>query len=1371
MNKANLFAFCLWGLSLFVPIVSANKLSFKSLELKDGLPYNAVRSITSDDKGYIWIGTELGLARFDGYSISSFLSNPQQQKSLPSNYIKQLVLDSGGKLWISTSKGLSRYHLAANHFLNWKEESRSSISELSELSDNIKSLAEDDEGIFWIATDKGLNSLNPKNNRLEHFSIPQIENSGIRIKSIRALLPQKGQIYIGATEGLFVRHADNKYYPIKIKEGEQPIVRSLVSTSSGEIWIGTHEGLFIYQPKTETIRKLALNGRVKYVLSMLQDYQDNVWVGTFDWGLFRVDQNGNVLNFQPDKGDATSISGKTILSLHQDPSGMIWAGTYNHGVSYFDPHQLTLGAYDNSLNSLPCMPSSDVRSAQMIDNDKVLLGTLKGATLLNLTSKQCSVLQHSNTDDKTISDNEVFAIELLDTDTVWIGTGQGLDKLSIDSGSVERFGSKIEDALVFDIFRDRESLFLATSRGIYHFDTNSEIATKLISPNTNNLVASVFADTINGLLFVGTNHGIFQINRELKKLEAIEFPSNLSSSKVVYGLSSSKDSGLYFTIEGQGLFNWNPNTNQITELTRSWNISVIEGFTGIYTTDDNKIWITTVQKGLFHRDLNTNTTTNYRTSDGLVSDVLNLNAVTTFPDGRWLFGNREGFNLFEPKLITTNLNPPIVSLADMTIYGNQVRYEKSKSEFSLTNHISEIEELNLSYQEAVFGFNILATHYAEPSKLEYKYRLKGLNPDWIKLTSQQRSVAFSNLQPGDYQFQLKAVTSKGVENKLPLELSIFVATPPWKTWWAYTLYIFLLLAIIISIYWIRTRTLREQAILLQKKVNNRTEQLKKEKEKIESLLSIKNDELANVSHEFRTPLTLILGPLDQVIESLKNATAISRLKVVQRNGFRLLRMVDQLLNLETFRVKTITQKSPQPISQIIDQLGTAFSDLAKEKGIVLTYENNTFLNFEFTPDAFEKIILNLLSNAIKYTSAGGKIRFSAIRSSDDELVIQVVDTGLGIPEDQLISIFDRYSRVLETQTEQINGSGIGLALVKSLIEAHQGRIEVKSELGQGSCFTVYLPIIDETDSLEVFSYSNKEILELEMKSLDVDSDNLTSLQRESSIDHLSSDGSAEMSVGEQTTITPSILIVEDNHDMQRYLLEILGSYYTCEIASNGKQGFKKAKELVPDIILSDVMMPKMDGYKLAESLRSEMLTCHIPIVFLTAKGDKESRLEGWRRDIDEYLTKPFDPKELTLRLKNILSIRQILADKLKNKQIGLLANSKTNELSVPDKRFLDKLSSYIESNYADPNLGLANVARGVAISERQLQRKLKAVLNKGLTEYIRDYRLAKSKDLLKQGISVIDVSMLCGFSSQSYFSSCFKALYEITPKKYQQSSR
>jgi CheY-like chemotaxis protein/two-component sensor histidine kinase len=534
-----------------------------------------------------------------------------------------------------------------------------------------------------------------------------------------------------------------------------------------------------------------------------------------------------------------------------------------------------------------------------------------------------------------------------------------------------------------------------------------------------------------------------------------------------------------------------------------------------------------------------------------------------------------------------------------------------------------------------------------------------------------------------------------------------------------------------------------------RQLHQKTQVVEHQANELEELLHVKEKLFANISHEFRTPLTLILGPLRQALSATKNKAVKEKIKMASRNSKRLLRLVDQLLGLSRLSSEAPVTGSAQPVTPMIETIAKSFQPLAQDKDISLTVIESDDLWVNCSPDALEKIILNLLSNAVKYTPAGGIVTVETKLNSNDMVSLVVSDTGIGIPKAHQELVFERFHRI-DDVGEAIPGAGIGLALVKELAEAHGGNVRLESEPGRATTVTVNLPrhqVEPSTADIRLEAPTS-EAIRLEVETLS------TSLPR------------SDLDIRDAGNGKDSILIVEDNVDMQTYLTQLLSESYHCSIAGDGESGVDFALEHVPDLVLCDVMLPKKDGYEVSQILKHDLKTSHIPIIMLTARGDQDSRLKGLREKVDDYLTKPFDDEELKLRIDNLLETRKIL----KNRFNGYFYKDATsgNGLNGKENGFLEKLNNLFDENYSDPEFGLAQMSSKMAMSERQLQRKLKALTDHGPADYLRAFRLKHALALLKQGEQVGLVAYSVGFSSQAYFSSCFKAQFGATPTQIQQ---
>lgn len=695
-------------------------------------------------------------------------------------------------------------------------------------------------------------------------------------------------------------------------------------------------------------------------------------------------------------------------------------------------------------------------------------------------------------------------------------------------------------------------------------------------------------------------------------------------------------------------------------------------------------------------------------------------------------------------------------MIDFFLSGKPIKPLASE-ESILQRSILNTDLIILNHNQNSFGFEFSAVLAPYKKNITYAYKLAGYEDNWHYVSSKKRFATYTNIPPGNYAFIVKAKNKNHIWSTQNASVKISITPPWWATSFAYACYaIMMALCIYLIVKW-RTATLLTRQRLLEQSVIQRTTELAVEKNKVEQLLVKKDEEFANISHEFRTPLTLILGFIRQIIANHKQPAKLEQLHIIQNNGSRLLRMVNQLLDIEAFKVKSVSAKTVQDFAATITTLVTAFTPIAQDKDIILKMPTLEKILFEFTVDAFEQIMLNLLSNAIKYTLAGGSITISSMRTSANELKIIVSDTGMGIPQDQLQAIFARFNRIHNTRSDHIVGTGIGLALVKSLVEAHQGKITVDSIVNQGTNFILLFPIINETPINAISPTQtciNDELIAREIKSITVPA------TRPRNVAPILANSQSNQS---------TLLLIDDNPDMLDYLSLILQDDYQIICANNGPYALEAAYQEIPDLIISDVMMPDMDGYELVSALRENVMTDHIPIILLTAKSDSESKLKGFNKQADEYLTKPFDENELKIRIKNLLDIREILKKRfsaLPSGHNGFQATKNHNN-GANENKFLLSLDMAIESMYMDMELRISQIADHLKISERQLFRKLKNTADMNPTEYLRNFRLQKATEQLDQGIKPTVVAFNVGFSSASYFNKCFKAQYRLTPSEYQ----
>ena len=1367
MNKCNLLFF------LFLYIISSSSISqqnaaFHSIQVKDGLPNQAIWQINQDKSGAIWFGTTQGVAKFDGSKFTVYKSKAGEPNSLSDNLIRSLLVTNRGKLWVGTHfGGVNQFHTWSNSFRPFQF----NPSKFNKpLSNEILSLVEGNNENIWVGTANGLIEMNTISRKIERLIYSENNSESIPHNKINTLMnARSGKLWIGTPLGVAIMdEKSDQISRFELPLAKQPNIRSIHESDNGQFWIGTGSGLYSYNQKSKKVSRIT-GIKDPVILSITSDLYGNIWVGTQLNGIYIIREenvtSGHAsINYKYDKGSNHSLRDNTIMSLFRDESGVIWIGTYTSGVSWIAPRTLNFGLYDDSKNSLSCLASPIIYSIYPEPDDSLWLGTRKGLHRID-KNNNCEIFQHDKNNQLSLSNDEIHKILRDSQGVLWIATAKGLNKFNPHNKTFSRLHNQFSETRIYDVLETEHRFLVGTVKGLYIKSQTSddfelarareeELKTVKINKIEKDRKDTIFLATKLGLLWVKPDGTLGYYTQRDKK--AITEP--------IRSMHIDKNDVIWAGVDNLGMYRIDPKEKTSRLISNKEGLPEIASWSNILSDDNGYLWINSI-KGLFKYNPVKKTLRSYRVSDGLQGEHFARRAAFKDKTGKFYLGGSKGVNIFHPNDIKDNSTPPKLALTRFYHFNKAIKSESSDSSFILNSPISQLKELNLTHRDYDFGFEFTAFSFSDYSQNKYAYKMEGFDKNWNYTNSSYRRANYTNLPAGDYIFKVKASNNHGVWNETPLELKVHISPPPWATPWAYAIYIIsFVLALFLFIRY-RTKSLQARAKHLEKSITARTQELADEKQKVEQLLSRKNEEFANVSHEFRTPLTLILGPLAQMLRDKQPKKNINRLNIIQRNGYRLLRMVDQLLNLETFRVKSISNKSPQAIGKTIQLIAETFADLAVEKEIKLSIKQIDLINFEFTPDAIEKIILNLLSNATKYTQPGGKIEISAKCTDNQQYEINVKDTGIGIHEEKIDRIFDRFNRVLDENSEQVTGAGIGLALVKSLVEAHQGKIKVTSELGKGTCFTIRLPIINQVEQID--SHANAEIIAMELMSIT----NQTTEQFENKLATNSTKNNDK----------PIILVIEDNQDMRSYIVESISENYQTLMAKDGEEGLAIAIKEVPDLIISDIMMPKKDGYETTQALRQNEVTNHIPIVLLTARGDRESRLKGWQEKADEYLTKPFDPEELKLRLSNLLEIRDILKKRFgetvfeqsQSFEKSTAETETTDEITIAEKnqnrirqKFIKQLNEQIEKIYFEPVVSIKELAKNVAMSERQFYRKMGSVLDMTPAEYIRRFRLEKSKVLLSEGKGLNYTALDVGFTSQSYFGKCFKAQYGISPTQF-----
>ena len=1339
---------------------------FKQYTTREGLSHNTVNCIVQDSLGFIWFGTMDGLNRFDGYNFKTYKSSPDNKNSLCHNMVKSICLDKNGGMWVGTASGLSYFDLEEDRFTNYKTGDGFGLS-----YNNIEMVFCDSKENVWVATmGGGLNKFDRQNQSFDLFEADDRDGSLSNNNVHWVFEDRYGDIWVGTEGGGLNRlndESDGKtfdFYQFEPEDGNYQAlscVRSIQEDYQGRIWVGTwgggagvlqkDEGKFDYFRPDKGGNGVS-DGRV---ISILATSNNQILFGTEDGGInkFKFEDE----SFEQLKLDRTSpfgLKSNNIKAIYEDRTQTIWLGSSGGGVFSFrlgdpafsaipiqqedeeienqdvyailgDESSLWLGTnggglYQGNFDTIQANNStgkfefthipleSDIVHALCFDSwQRLWVGTLGGGlylvdqsidgnpTLVNFTIQEDEV--HS------VSYNDIRCLHNDRSGNIWIGTaGGGLDKL------------------------------ILAKKGEYYFEHVKHNPNRE-SSLSNNDIRAITEDRF-GNIWVGTSHGLNRLSISNGKLQIKSYYSNSELKDQISGnwinsLYIDNDDLLWIGTDA-GLNSMNLDLGNIRIFTEKDGLvnNVIKAIEG---DREGNIWITTVN-GLSMYNKRTNSFFNFKESDGLLSNEFNSNAVFRQLDGSILIGGTKGLNQFEPKEVLRNNQVNALQLTDFKIFNQSVQVgELMNGRRLLEKDISLQDKIHLRYNENSFSFEFAALDYSNAEKISYQYKMEGFNKDWQETDADHRFATYTNLGGGDYVFRVKAITGIPGDAIPECSVKLQIDFPFWLQWWAFLIYAATGGAFIITFrnYYRNKTKLRED--LRMSNIQRKQEQ---------ELINLKQRFFMNISHELKTPLTLIQGPLDRIVPTKDMSSEQKSLFVLmKRNAAILSRLINQLMDFsKQERGALRLNLSDVDVVTFVKNLMSAFNELANQRNIKFEFELFTDqISGAIDSDKMEKVLFNLLSNAFKYTQDGGIIQVRLEHNpSDNILIIQVKDNGKGIEKEHHQQLFNRFYQVNPDDAE--TGTGIGLSLVKEMISLHEGTIELESEPGKGSCFKIQIPLLNELTGKENFISEKRDIEEATVGSISLDDKQLV-------IDESK----------------PLILVVDDNVDLCAYLRLILSEKYNVSLAYNGEEGMEQALELIPDLIVSDVMMPKLDGVSFCNQAKTNLLLSHVPVLLLTAKSGKESTLEGFESGADDYVIKPFDTDVLLARIAALLENRNRIKQQLQKNSVSQLKQSRIAQL---DRTFLEKVEQIVVENMSSPTFSVEELGRNIGMSRTTLYRKVKSLVGMTAIEYIRTIRLNEAMKILNNGSDEISVvAEHVGFMDLEYFKKCFKKQFGQLP--------
>ncbi|MDT0557087.1 two-component regulator propeller domain-containing protein [Ichthyenterobacterium sp. W332] len=1273
----------------FVIAQNQKQYAFRNLTVNDGLSQNSVVSIAQDSVGYIWFATQDGLNKYQGHSFEYF--NKQFQDITRATYAQlgQVYSDNYGDLWSYASKEIiERYDYNADAF-----DSLASIK-------NGTVFFRKNERELWMGTlDNGIFSID-----LSTKQTRKVHQDSFNELSVFDIQYIDDSIFVGTSDGLF-----------KIESND--IIHHFSNTTSYNISSIAQQGVdlvlgtFQNGIKIFDIQKNEYKGSFSDLPSNLNiqdvfmDSKNRLWIATYGSGLYLIQENSEVLHFKANKEDPYALHYNDILKIYEDNTGNIWFGSDGAGLSYYDEHLVKFNVLTSK--QVPEDIHVDVTRAITVDSlDQVWLGTSgKGLSRLDLDSRNYKTFTPSNSN---LASNRIMSL-LYDQGAIWIGhQTEGLQMLT-NNNKFQSF-PELKDLGIWKIYKDDRGLIWLCTRtsGLLQINKRGAIINQFNTNNsglTTNNIRTVEQGDKNSLWIGTEENGLFKLDKQNSEIEKIT-PVNDKIKSLRYYKND-----LWIGTNGNGIKKLDVQSLVVTSYDGDYRLpnNVVYG---LLPDDNGNFWVST-NKGVSRfspEHPRKQYVEDYTLINGLQAYEFNTGAYYKAPNGTLYFGGIEGINWFNPSTITYNEVAPKTVISKFEVF-NQEYNMSSYREFEHTDN--------------TVTFTFAGLHFSHPEKNFYRYQLEGLNDNWT--SPEYNNVArYTSLPPNEYTFKVLSSNYEGIWNKVPATYSFTILKPWYKTNIAYSIYLLLFLLALYTIYsYFKFKWKLETDLQLEHAETERLKQLDEFKKKL----------YTNISHEFRTPLTLISGPIDkQLANADLNVTERDALELVKQNANRLLGLVNQMMDLSLLDAGQLKLKVIQGnLGIILKQLVAAFQFKSEERNIKIISSIDPLKNCWFDQDIMEKINSNLLTNAIKYAPENSEIIYN-VKQQETQVVISVINQNNEIKADKLGKLFERFYQ----KNEASDGIGVGLALVKDLVTLSKGTILANTLDENKIQFNVTLPLHQE--AFEAFEKVSKHVSKIDENF----KGKVTNTKEE-----------------------PTILVVDDEDDILEFVSSLFKDTYQVFALNDSQKAMEIAKQSLPDLIISDIMMPEISGLELCNQLKKDPLTSHIPIILLTAKVTKDQQRDGLETGADAYVTKPFDTETLKIRVAKLIENRERLKQRFNEQPIL----TKALEVTTVEAEFMKRLKEVLNEYLTNPEFTSDAFSKYMLMSRTQLHRKLKAVVGMTTSEFIRSQRLLLAKDLLKkQKVNSSEVAYLVGFNSPSYFIKCFKETYNQTPSQFQSSN-
>jgi signal transduction histidine kinase/ligand-binding sensor domain-containing protein/CheY-like chemotaxis protein/AraC-like DNA-binding protein len=1334
--------------------------NFTNYNSKDGLASNTINAVLKDKYGFMWFATEDGLNKFDGQNFNIYRHKEGDPNSLGRGSVMALKEDKNGNLWVGTGDKLSLYNRGLNNFKNYDFNNYGWV----------RSLEADHLGNIWVGTYTGLYYFDPKTNKRISYRANPTDPNKLNSDIVLCIFEDsKKRVWVGTTNGLHLFNKKTGAFKRLLQNPSNPKtvsnngIRTITEDRQGNLWFGTDEaGIIQLNPKTGNfsfLKNQANNPNSisnNRVFKIAFDKDQKLWIGTEN-GLNIYDPvSQHVTRIKRATKNPNSLTngivGFTIRDLYIDNGGIFWFGTHQNGINKYDSNLAFFNYKQHNPLDKTGLSGSSITSFKERPNGEIYVGIFGGG--LNVFNPKTEVFRKVAVSNSKGSVAVFSALEMTDN-TLWAGTYEdGLYEIN----GAERVVGKIEipkteaakaNPAINCLKADQKgNIWIGTNGGgvfLYNIQTKTLKRLSESFPQISKLINGYITDIEidrNGRFWLGSNgSGVAILDTATGKIEV----RNNSNSKLpmdkALDIYCSKSGQTWVGVLGGGLCLYNYKNQTFSQFGENQNLAN-DVIYQILEDRNQKLWVST-NKGISSFDIKNQIFKNYNHHNGVQQSSFNAGAGLASSDGVLYFGGLEGFNYFKPESLFQNKNTPTLIITDLKI-GNKSINPEDDSE--IKDHISVAKEITLNYKQN-FSLDFVALNYTAPEETQYSYKLDGFEKEWNHVGSKHTAV-YTNLDPGTYTFRLKAKSEDGAWQTPEKLIEITVEPPFYRTYLAYFLY---LLTFAFIFYTIRRRgieKLRNEFALKQERleVKHLIASERKEAEQKMELEKLKVKFLTNLSHELKTPLTLVLNPSESLINQEQSTEKLEMLNIINRNAKRLLNLVNQLLDFRKIEDHELNLNlTDGDLIQFTKEIFDSFKYISDRKNIHLDFESSISEYYTaFDKDKIERILVNLLANAIKFTHENGNVSLQIKpKSAKGGIVIAIEDTGIGIPADKVDQIFERFVQLNDDEQMLNQGSGIGLSIIQEFVKLHGGTISVTSKVGLGSTFSVHLPLAEKP------MQSKTALPEIEKpkksKTVSVETDEQSAFEK------------------------PVLLLVDDNDDLRRYLTENLKEKYKIIEAEDGKKGWQKALSHHPDIIVSDVNMPNMDGITLLNKIKNDPRTKHIPIILLTVMSEESDEIKGLEMGANDYLTKPFSFQVLNLKIANLLNLNLGLKNTY-SKQIKI--ETPLQELVSEDEKLLLKVSQYVDENIGNAEISIEDISKKMFMSRGTLYNKILSLTGETPVEYIRSMKLKKAAVLLeKSDMKISQIGYEVGFSNPNYFARAFKAKYDMTPSEFAKQKR